>query len=63
MCLNGVAVEVKWENLKSIDFFYFFFVNGDLKWVSIDSTTLVIQWVYKDFFWQCRKYSMSLYLM
>jgi hypothetical protein len=26
VCLNGVAVEVEWENLKfsSIDFFYFF---------------------------------------
>jgi hypothetical protein len=55
MCLNGVVVEVKWENLKfsPIDFFYFY-SNGDLKWISIGSTTLIIQWLQWIFFgWIC----------
>jgi hypothetical protein len=46
MCLNGVAVVVKWENLK---FNPIFFSKGDLKWVSIGSTTLNIQWVCNEF--------------
>jgi hypothetical protein len=51
MCVNGVAVEVKWENLIfiSIDFFTIFF-NGDSKWASIASTTLNIQWVCNEFY-------------
>jgi hypothetical protein len=70
MCLNGVAVEVKWKNLKfsPIDFFLNFSLNEDLKWFFIGSTTLNMQWVCIKF-WTCsqvilkflRKYSKNIY--
>jgi hypothetical protein len=63
MCLNGVEVEVKWENLSALLIFFLLFFSMEI-WNG--SPLVQLHWILKrcvmNFFWPCMKNFLLIYL-